>query len=157
MDWQGWFALGLAGVALILMSAGRYAPHLVMVAVLIILNASGIISAEQALMGFSNAGLITVVALFVVATMIPAILVIPVVLSMTRTMGVEAEPFVIAVMMAASASFATPIGYQTNMMVFGPGGYRFADFLRVGLPMNVLIGLASVVVIAVVYGIGPGL
>src|SRR5690554_1613857 len=66
-----------------------------------------------------------------------AVLVIPVVLSMTGTMGVAAEPFVIAVMMAASASFATPLGYQTNMMVFGPGGYRFWDFVRVGLPMNV--------------------
>lgn len=85
-----------------------------------------------------------------------AVLVIPVVLSMTTTMGVAAEPFVIAVMMAASASFATPLGYQTNMMVFGPGGYRFWDFVRVGLPMNVLIGLVSVAVIAMVYGISPG-
>ncbi|MGO1750392.1 MAG: SLC13 family permease, partial [Marinobacter sp.] len=85
-----------------------------------------------------------------------AILVIPVVLSMTSTMGVAAEPFVIAVMMAASASFATPLGYQTNMMVFGPGGYRFGDFVRVGLPMNVFIGLVSVAVIALVYGIRPG-
>ncbi|SOB78348.1 Di- and tricarboxylate transporter [Marinobacter sp. LV10R510-11A] len=84
-----------------------------------------------------------------------AVLVIPVVLSMTSTMGVEAEPFVIAVMMAASASFATPLGYQTNMMVFGPGGYRFGDFVRVGLPMNVFIGLVSVAVISVVYGISP--
>lgn len=85
-----------------------------------------------------------------------AILVIPVVLSMTSTLGVAAEPFVIAVMMAASASFATPLGYQTNMMVFGPGGYRFGDFVRVGLPMNVFIGLISVAVIALVYGITPG-
>ncbi|MFO7530805.1 MAG: SLC13 family permease [Marinobacter sp.] len=82
-----------------------------------------------------------------------AVLVIPVVLSMTTAMGAPAEPFVIAVMMAASASFATPLGYQTNMMVFGPGGYRFADFVRVGLPMNLFIGLVTVVVIAVVYGI----
>ena len=85
-----------------------------------------------------------------------AVLVIPVVLSMTNTMGVESEPFVIAVMMAASASFATPLGYQTNMMVFGPGGYRFWDFVRVGLPMNVFIGLVSVAVISLVYGISPG-
>ncbi|WP_336366233.1 SLC13 family permease [Marinobacter sp. C2H3] len=84
-----------------------------------------------------------------------AVLVIPVVLSMTTVMGVAPEPFVIAVMMAASASFATPIGYQTNMMVLGPGGYRFSDFLRVGLPMNLFIGLVTVAVIAVVYGINP--
>ncbi|MDX1457438.1 MAG: SLC13 family permease [Marinobacter sp.] len=80
-----------------------------------------------------------------------AVLVIPVVLSMTSVLEVAPEPFVIAVMMAASASFATPLGYQTNLMVFGPGGYRFMDFVKVGLPFNLFIGLVSVVVIAVVY------
>jgi len=86
-----------------------------------------------------------------------AVLVIPIVLSMTNSMGVAAEPFVIAVMMAASASFATPLGYQTNMMVFGPGGYRFSDFVRVGVPMNLFIGAVTVAVIAMVYGVQPGL
>ncbi len=80
-----------------------------------------------------------------------AVLVLPIVLSMTSSLGVPAEPFVIAVMMAASASFATPLGYQTNMMVFGPGGYRFTDFMRVGVPMNLLTGVVTVAVIAVVY------
>ena len=84
-----------------------------------------------------------------------AILMVPVVLSLTRTLGVDAEPFMIAIMMAASASFATPLGYQTNMMVLGPGGYRFSDFVRVGLPMNLLVGAASIVVIVLVYGIVP--
>ncbi|MDX1635259.1 MAG: SLC13 family permease [Marinobacter sp.] len=82
-----------------------------------------------------------------------AVLVLPIVLSMTATLGAPAEPFVIAVMMAASASFSTPLGYQTNMMVFGPGGYRFSDFLRVGTPMNLFIGAVTVVVIALVYDI----
>ncbi len=82
-----------------------------------------------------------------------AVLIIPVVLSMTSALGVAPEPFVIAVMMAASASFATPLGYQTNMMVFGPGGYRFTDFVKVGLPMNLFIGLVTVAVIAVLYDI----
>jgi di/tricarboxylate transporter len=82
-----------------------------------------------------------------------AVLVLPVVLSMTTAMGIPPEPFVIAVMMAASASFATPLGYQTNMMVFGPGGYRFMDFVKVGLPMNVFIGLLTVGVISLVYGV----
>ena len=67
MDWQGWFSLGLALVALLLMSSGRFAPHMVMMAALVVLSASGIISADQALAGFSNSGLITVVAMFVVA------------------------------------------------------------------------------------------
>lgn len=67
MDWQGWFSLALALAALLLMSSGRFAPHLVMMAVLVVLSVSGIISADQALAGFSNSGLITVVAMFVVA------------------------------------------------------------------------------------------
>jgi di/tricarboxylate transporter len=53
-------------------------------------------------------------------------------------------PFVIAIMMAGSASFATPLGYQTNMMVYGPGGYRFTDFLRMGVPMNLVMGATTV-------------
>jgi len=84
-----------------------------------------------------------------------AILMVPVVLSLTTAMGIDAEPFMIAIMMAASASFATPLGYQTNMMVLGPGGYRFADFVRVGLPMNMLTGVASIGVIALVYDLLP--
>jgi len=82
-----------------------------------------------------------------------AVLIVPVVLSLTQAMGIAEEPFIIAVMMAASASFATPLGYQTNMMVFGPGGYRFADFLRVGLPMNIFVGIVAVSVIALIYNI----
>jgi di/tricarboxylate transporter len=60
-------------------------------------------------------------------------------------LGVNQMPFVIAIMMAGSASFATPLGYQTNLMVYGPGGYRFGDFLRMGIPMNILMGTAAVV------------
>lgn len=69
-----------------------------------------------------------------------AVLMLPIVLEKTEKAGLNNEPFVFAIMMAASASFATPLGYQTNLMVYGPGGYRFSDFLKVGLPMNVFIG-----------------
>lgn len=72
-----------------------------------------------------------------------AILVLPVVLSVTQSAGLQPEPFVFAIMMAASASFATPLGYQTNLMVYGPGGYRFGDFLRVGIPMNLLMAVVT--------------
>ncbi len=76
-----------------------------------------------------------------------AILMLPIVLEMTEKANLNPEPFVLAIMMAASASFATPLGYQTNLMVYGPGGYRFSDFLRVGVPMNILIGVTTVTVL----------
>lgn len=61
-----------------------------------------------------------------------------------QAMDANMMPFVIAIMMAGSASFATPLGYQTNLMVLGPGGYRFTDFMRIGIPMNVLVGITTV-------------
>lgn len=76
-----------------------------------------------------------------------AILMLPIVLQMTEQAGVNSEPFVLAIMMAASASFATPLGYQTNLMVYGPGSYRFMDFIRVGLPMNLIVGAATLIVL----------
>ncbi len=78
-----------------------------------------------------------------------AILMLPIVLQITENLSLNEEPFVFAIMMAASASFATPLGYQTNLMVYGPGGYRFADFLRVGLPMNAIIGIVTVIVLLI--------
>jgi di/tricarboxylate transporter len=54
-------------------------------------------------------------------------------------------------MMAASCGFATPIGYQTNLMVYGPGGYRFADYLRIGVPLDILIGLTAVLIIPLAW------
>ncbi len=76
-----------------------------------------------------------------------AVLMLPIVLEITEKAGLYHEPFVFAVMIAASASFATPLGYQTNLMVYGPGGYRFNDFLKVGLPMNVFIGVVTLAVL----------
>ncbi|UYV36933.1 SLC13 family permease [Rhodobacteraceae bacterium D3-12] len=76
-----------------------------------------------------------------------AVVVTPIAIGLAEAMGVDARPLVVAVMVAASASFATPIGYQTNMLVYGPGGYKFADFLRVGVPLNLSIGLLASAII----------
>ena len=73
-----------------------------------------------------------------------AVLVFPIAHSTAQALGVSFWPFIACIMMAASASFATPIGYQTNLLVYGPGGYRFADYLRVGLPLNLLLGAVAV-------------
>ncbi len=72
-----------------------------------------------------------------------AVVITPVAIGLALNLGVDPRPLVVAVMVAASATFATPISYQTNMMVYGPGGYRFTDFLRVGIPLNLSIGLIA--------------
>jgi di/tricarboxylate transporter len=73
-----------------------------------------------------------------------AVLVFPIALATSGSLGVSFMPFAIAVMMAASASFSTPIGYQTNLMVYGPGGYHFTDYFRVGVPLNLLLCVVTV-------------
>ena len=65
--------------------------------------------------------------------------------------GLDPRPLVVAVMIAASCAFATPIGYQTNLMVYGVGGYRFADYLRIGGPLTVLVGLTTILIVPQVW------
>jgi di/tricarboxylate transporter len=76
-----------------------------------------------------------------------AIVVTPIVIKLGTDLGVDPRPLVIAVMFAASASFATPIGYQTNTLVYAAGGYRFVDFFKAGIPLTLCVGLATVIAI----------
>lgn len=80
-----------------------------------------------------------------------AVVVTPIAIGMAEHMGIDARPLVVAVMVAASASFATPIGYQTNMMVYGPGGYKFSDFMKVGIPLNLSVGILASAVIPFIW------
>jgi di/tricarboxylate transporter len=80
-----------------------------------------------------------------------AVVVTPIAIGLAQAMGVDARPLVVAVMVAASCSFATPIGYQTNMLVYGPGGYKFTDFLRVGIPLNLTMGILASALIPVFF------
>ncbi|MCC6305681.1 MAG: SLC13 family permease [Rhodobacteraceae bacterium] len=80
-----------------------------------------------------------------------AVIVTPVAIALAKSLGVDPRPVVIAVMFAASSSFATPIGYQTNTLVYGPGGYRFTDFLRIGVPLNLLLMATTCTMIALVW------
>lgn len=76
-----------------------------------------------------------------------AVVVTPIAIGLAVELGYDPRPLVVAVMVAASASFATPIGYQTNTLVYGPGGYKFSDFLKVGVPLNLSIGILASAVI----------
>ncbi|MEO0670098.1 MAG: SLC13 family permease [Pseudomonadota bacterium] len=80
-----------------------------------------------------------------------AVVLTPIAIGLAGALGVDPRPLVVAVMVAASASFATPIGYQTNMLVYGPGGYRFTDFMRVGIPLNLSVGLLASAVIPFIW------
>ncbi len=76
-----------------------------------------------------------------------AVVVTPIAIGLAHSLGVDPRPLVVTVMIAASASFSTPIGYQTNTLVYGPGGYRFTDFMRVGIPLNVLMAATATAII----------
>jgi di/tricarboxylate transporter len=80
-----------------------------------------------------------------------AIIYTPIAIGLAQTLGHDPTPFVVAVMFSATLAFATPIGYQTNMMVYGPGGYKFSDYLRVGLPLNILIWLTCSALIPLIW------
>ncbi len=80
-----------------------------------------------------------------------AVLSFPIAMATAQHLGVSATPFAMAVMMSASVAFATPFGYQTNMMVFGPGGYHFSDFLRVGIPMDIITAGSAILLIPLVW------
>lgn len=86
-----------------------------------------------------------------------AVLVFPIAMAAAQDLGVSTMPFIMVVMIAASCGFATPLGYQTHMMVYGPGGYRFSDFLRIGIPLDILMWITATLVTPLAFPFrGPG-
>ena len=79
------------------------------------------------------------------------VLVLPFALTLANTLDVSVMPFIITIMFAASASFATPFGYQTNLMVYGAGNYTMSDFLRIGLPMNILCAILVLILVPLFF------
>lgn len=94
---------------------------------------------------------ITMIFTEVITNNAAAVLVFPIALSSAQSLDVNFMPFIMAIMIAASAGFASPIGYQTHLMVYGPGGYRFSDFLRVGIPLDLLIMAVTVTLTPLIW------
>lgn len=86
-----------------------------------------------------------------ISNLAAAVLIFPIAVAASQQLGVDIVPFAVTVMIAASACFATPIGYQTNLMVYGPGNYRFADFLKIGLPLTLLVGITTILIVPLVW------
>ena len=80
-----------------------------------------------------------------------AVIYTPVAIELAQSLGYDPRPFVVTVMFSATLAFATPVGYQTNMMVYGPGGYRFSDYVKIGLPLNVIIMLVASALIPLIW------
>ena len=95
--------------------------------------------------------LLTSISTQILSNNATAVLLVPIAISTALSLGVDPKPFIIAVCFGASACFATPIGYQTNLLVFGPGGYRFSDYLKLGMPLNLLVLILGTVFIPVFW------
>ena len=80
-----------------------------------------------------------------------AIIVAPVAISLAASLGVDARPFLVAVAFASSASFMTPMSYQTNMMVYGPGSYRFRDYVRFGISLSLCLWIVGSLMIPTIW------
>ena len=133
-----------------------------MVVIGIAMDQSGLASQASELLIASVEGLSPLVALIVLygVTMVltellsnatVAVLVTPVAVALADSLGVSPRPFLIAVMIAASAAFATPFGYQTNVIVYQRAGYRYMDFVRVGLPLNFITFAVAIVAIQAAF------
>ncbi len=119
---------------------------------------------EQAMTLAAGFGPIAIIAMLYLFTSVltetisnnaAAILLTPIAIGLAHQLGFDPRPFVMAVLFAASASFATPIGYQTNTFVYSAGGYRFTDFLRIGAPLNVLMWVMATLLIPLFWPLTP--
>jgi len=80
-----------------------------------------------------------------------AVFMFPIAMAMAGSLGVNGMPFAITVMVGASCSFISPMGYQTNLMVYGPGGYKFTDFVKIGTPLSVVVGIVTIILAPLVW------
>ncbi|WP_367873181.1 SLC13 family permease [Luteolibacter sp. Populi] len=99
--------------------------------------------------------LLTLLLTEVLSNNATAVMMVPIVVTLSASLGVSHWPFVMAVTVAASTAFALPMGYQTHMMVYGPGGFKFTDFLRVGIPLNIICWIVACLLIPIIWPFHP--
>ncbi len=109
------------------------------------------LEAASPLMALISIFVLTSILTELVSNNAVAVILTPLAIGLAQTLGYDPRPFVIAVMAAANASFATPIGYQTNMLVYAPGGYKFVDYLRLGVPLKLVTGTVALTLIALLW------
>jgi di/tricarboxylate transporter len=149
IDWQVLLMLyGLLGLGMAMQNTGT-AEWL----------AKGLVGLAEQLVAPENLPLVLLWSVFLLTLLLTevlsnnatAVMMIPIVVTLAAELDVSARPFIMAVTVAASCAFALPMGYQTHMMVYGPGGFRFTDFLKVGIPLNLICWIISCLLIPVVW------
>ena len=147
VDWSVLITIGAAlGIAQALESIGAAG-----------LLAEGIVAAGSGLGPIGVLGGVLIASMILtefVSNTAAIALMFPIAMAAASHLGLDARPFLIAATVAASFAFSTPIVYQTNLMVYGPGGYKFTDFTRVGLPLQIILLLLALVLIPVIWPLG---
>lgn len=149
IDWQVLLMLyGLLGLGMAMQNTGtaEWLAHS-----LVDLVAHLVSGASMPLVMLWLVFLLTLLLTEVLSNNATAVMMIPIVVTLADQLGVNPRPFIIAVTVAASTAFALPMGYQTHMMVYGPGGYRFSDFLRVGIPLDLICWVTSCLLIPLIW------
>ena len=113
------------------------------------------LSASSPWLALATVYLVTMLATELLSNTTAAVLMFPIAIASAQALHVDHLPFIVAMTIAASCGFATPLGYQTHMMVYGPGGYRFADFLRFGIPLNLVVALTTIVLTPLLFPFHP--
>jgi di/tricarboxylate transporter len=149
IDWQVLLMLyGLLGLGMAMQTSGAaewLAKNLVIVA-------ESFVSSEMLPLALLwMVFLFTLLLTEILSNNATAVMMVPIVVRLAAELEVSSQPYVMGITLAASAAFALPMGYQTHMMVYGPGGYRFADFLRMGIPLNIICWVVSCLLIPLVW------
>ncbi len=143
LDWQILIVIGASiGLGMALEKTGA-AASLAHGMLGIVSDSPGLILAA---LFFITAGLSAMVS-----NVAAAVIMFPIAAALSVELGLDVRPFAVTLMIAASASFATPIGYQTNLMVYGPGKYRFIDFIKMGAPLTILVGITTVLLVPIFW------